>query len=107
MIKQNMKIRSGDEVIVLTGKNKNCVCNVVKVFTKSNKVLLSSKDETFKKNTKHIKKGQNSPGRKEEFVLPIHVSNIAFYHNKKATKLSYKIKEDGKKVRVTRSGVEV
>lgn len=95
-----MKIKSGDEVIVVSGKYKGTTGKVSKAFPKVNKVVI----EGVNLRTKHQKPtAGNSEGKKVEIYAPIDVSNVMILDpkEKKPTRIGYKV-VDGKKVRVTK-----
>ncbi|MEX0913102.1 MAG: 50S ribosomal protein L24 [Candidatus Paceibacterota bacterium] len=93
-----MKIKKGDNIIVLSGKDKGKTGKVEAVFAKSDKVLIGDVNVIVK----HQKnKRTRSQGQVIKKPAPIHVSNVALMEDKKAVKVGYKV-EDGKKVRVSR-----
>ncbi len=95
-----MKIKSGDTVIVVSGKYKKTTGKVVKAFPELNKVVI----EGVNLRTKHQKPTQGNPeGKKVEIYAPIHVSNVMILDPKKnvPTRVGYKI-INGKKVRVAK-----
>lgn len=67
-----MKIRKGDSVVVIAGKNKNSLGKIVKVLPKQNRVIV----EGVNKVTKHVRKSKDKPGQKVQFEAPIHASNV-------------------------------
>ena len=68
-----MKIKSGDEVIVVSGKYKGTTGKVSKAFPKVNKVVI----EGVNLRTKHQKPTAGNPeGKKVEIYAPIDVSNV-------------------------------
>ena len=94
-----MKIRKGDNVIVISGKDKGKKGAVVKAFPKENKVLLDGVNVV----KKHVKKGAKgaSKGQIVERAMPINVSNVMIVEGGKATRVGYKM-EAGKKVRIAK-----
>lgn len=95
-----MKIKSGDEVIVVSGKYKGTTGKVSKAFPKVNKVVI----EGVNLRIKHQKPTAGNPeGKKVEIYAPIDVSNVMILDpkEKKPTRIGYKV-VDGKKVRVTK-----
>lgn len=93
-----MKIKKGDNIIVLSGKDKGKTGMVEGVLIKNDMVLV----EGINIMTKHQKnKRTRSQGQVIKKASPIHVSNVALMEDKKAVKVGYKI-EEGKKVRVSR-----
>jgi large subunit ribosomal protein L24 len=97
-----MKIRKGDSVIVITGRDKGKTGEVLRVFPADNRALVQGVN-TVKRHTKP-RPGQT--GGIVEKENPIHASNIALVDpkDKKATRVGYKT-IDGRKVRFAlRSG---
>ena len=104
-MKNKIKLKKGDEVIVLTGKDKGKRGKIVRVISDVRKVIVSD----INKFKKHQKPGNNEPGGIIEKDMPIHVSNVAFYdaEENKGVRIGYDYK-DGKKTRVNRkSGKEI
>ena len=99
-----LKIKKGDEVIVLTGKSKGTKGEVLKVLTAENRVLVQGVNIV----KKHNKPTQFSAGGIEQKELPIHVSNVAIVDPKSgdATRVGYKTLKDGKKVRIAKKSGE-
>ncbi|XMB86618.1 50S ribosomal protein L24 [Mycoplasmatota bacterium WC44] len=100
-----MHVKKGDTVVVLSGKDKGKVANVVKVLAKDNKVLLEGVNVV----KKHQKPTQANPdGGIVEFSAPIHASNVAIQDpkTKEATRVGYKL-VDGKKVRYAKKSGEL
>ncbi len=102
--KNKMKIKKGDQVIVLTGKNKGTKGEVLSVIPATRRVVVQGVN-TVKK---HAKPTQFSAGGIQQIDLPIHVSNVALADPKsgKATRVGYKTLKDGKKVRVAKKSGE-
>ena len=100
-----MKIKTGDNVVVITGKYRNKTGKIIKVDIKNNKVVV----EGLNKVTRHVRKSKQGAGRKVEFEAPIHVSNVMILDpkTKKGSRIGYKITGD-KKLRIAKkSGTEV
>lgn len=100
-----MRLKKGDKVVVIAGKEKGKEGVISRVFLKEEKVIV----EGLNKVKKHIKPNQAEPEGKIEFKeAPIHVSNVALLDpkTKKPTKVGYKI-EDGKKVRIAKKSSSV
>ena len=99
-----MKIIKGDTVKVITGKYKGKTSRVIKVYPKTNKVIV----EGVNLAKKHVRPTQENPqGGINEIEMPIHISNIKLYVNNNETRIGYKILEDGKKVRYAKKTGEV
>ena len=93
------KIKKGDTVKVIAGKDKDKEGKVVSVDRKKNKVLV----EGINKITKHEKPSMaNQNGGIVQKEAPIDVSNVMYVHKGKATRIGFKI-EKGKKVRFAKS----
>ncbi|MBR8742178.1 50S ribosomal protein L24 [Nocardiopsis sp. MG754419] len=95
-----MKIKSGDEVIVLAGKDKGATGKVVKALPKEDRVIVEGVNLV-----KKHRKANPAGGQQGEVVTkeaPIHVSNVALAVDGKATRAGYRFEEDGTKVRVSR-----
>ena len=99
-----MKIKKGDQVIVITGRDKGKTGEVTKAMPKESKVLVSGINLV----KRHTKPTQESAGGIISKEAPIHVSNVALIDPKdgKATRVGFKV-EDGKKVRVSKRSGEV
>ena len=93
------KIRKGDKVVVLSGKDKGKTGEVIKSMPKDSKVLVSGVNVA----TRHRKPTQMNPqGGLERREAPMHVSKVAIADPKtgKATRVRFETNKDGKKVRV-------
>ncbi len=100
-----MKIRKGDKVKVIMGKDKGVVAEVLRVLNKKNKVIVSGVNKV----KKHVKPGQLNPeGGIVEFEKPIDVSNVMHFDEKagKVARVGYKF-IDGKKYRISKKTGEV
>ena len=102
--KNKLKIQTGDEVVVLTGRDKGAKGEVLRVSTEDRRVVVKGINLV----TKHRKPTQVSPGGIEKVELPIHISNVAIADPKdgSATRIGYKVLKDGKKVRVAKKSGE-
>ena len=100
-----MKIKKGDEVVVISGKYKGVKGKVLQVRPDESRVVV----EGVNRHKWHIKPTQEQPGHIVDREAPIHVSNVALIDpkTKKATRAGYEMKGD-KKVRVSKkSGSEI
>jgi len=97
-----MKIKQGDTVIVLTGKDKGKSGKVLKTFKTKEQVLV----EGVHVATKHQKNRRSrSQGQIIEKSMPIHISNVALVADKKPVRVGYTVEKQGDKttkVRVAR-----
>ncbi len=93
------KIRKGDKVVVLSGKDKGKTGEVVRSIPKDMKVVVSGVNVAVR----HRKPSQVNPqGGLERKEAPLHVSKVAIADPKtgKATRVRFETGKDGKKVRV-------
>ena len=96
------KIRKGDRVVVLAGKDKGRTGEVIKILPKDEQALVRGINVV----KRHQKQTQNQEAGIISKEAPLHLSNIAIADKDgKPTRVGFKILEDGKKVRVAkRSG---
>ena len=99
----NMKLKTGDKVVVITGKDKGKEGKILKADRKNNKVVVEGVN-MVSRHTKPSPKNQQGGIIKKE--APIQASNVMYVHNGKPTRLGMMIK-DGKKVRVAKKTGEV
>lgn len=104
MANTKLKIKKGDQVVVLTGRDKGAKGEVLKVLTEERRVLVQGVNVV----TKHQKPTQVSPGGVTKKEQSIHVSNVALADPKtgEATRVGYKTLKDGNKVRVAKKSGE-
>ena len=105
-MKNKIKLKKGDEVIVLAGKDKGKRGKIVRVIPEIRKVIVSD----INKYKKHQKPGNNEPGGIIEKDMPLHISNVAFYDldSNKSSRVGYNFNKDGKKIRISKkSGKEI
>ncbi|MDD6156882.1 MAG: 50S ribosomal protein L24 [Lachnospiraceae bacterium] len=99
----SMKIKKGDMVKVIAGKDKGKEGKVIAVYAKNNTLLV----EGINMVTKHAKPSMaNQQGGILQQEAPIDASNVMLLVNGKATRVGFKV-EDGKKVRVAKATGEV
>ncbi len=99
-----MKIKEGDKIVVIAGKDKGKKGEVKHTYGKMNKVVV----EGVNLHTKFIKKGAGRPGQQVKIESPIHVSNVMLLDptNDKPTRVGYKKNEGGAKYRVSKKSGE-
>jgi large subunit ribosomal protein L24 len=104
MTQPKMKIKKGDKVLVLTGKDKGAKGEVLKVLREESRVIVQGVNMA----THHRKPSQVSAGGIERVEKSIHVSNVALADPKSgaATRIGYKTLKDGKKVRFAKKSGE-
>jgi len=100
------KIKKGDEVIVLTGKDKGKTGSVVRAIPEDDRVLVENIN-VVKKHTKP-NPAVGAPGGIVDKTMPIHVSNVALVNpaTGKADRVGFKTLDDGRKVRYFKSNGE-
>ena len=93
-----MKIKKGDMVKVIAGKDKGKTGKVLRTYPKDNKIVV----EGVNVQTKHAKATRNTPAEIKHIEGPIDASNVMYYDTKakQASRVGYKVKEDGTKSRV-------
>jgi large subunit ribosomal protein L24 len=100
------KIRKGDDVIVLTGKDKGKRGSVLRRIDEDHVLV-----EGVNRAKKHMKPNpvKGVAGGIVDKDMPIHLSNVALFNpaTKKADRVGFKVLEDGRKVRVFKSNGEL
>jgi large subunit ribosomal protein L24 len=100
------KIRKGDQVVVLSGRDKGRQGQVLKVLATGHVIV-----ENVNRQKKHQKPNQqaNQPGGIIEKEMPLAISKVAIWNagTKKADRIGYKTLADGKKVRFFKSNGEM
>lgn len=98
------KIKKGDKVAILAGRDKGKTGEVIKVMPSEGRVIVSGVNMV----KRHNRPTQTTPGGIEEKEAPIHVSNVALTDPKsgEATRVGFQ-ERDGKKVRVSKKSGEV
>ncbi len=100
-----MKIKKGDTVQVLTGKDRGLRGKVIEAYPADERVLVEGANR-IKRHTKQQTSARGSQtGGIIETEAPIHVSNVGLVHPKtgKPGRVGSRVDADGKKVRVVRS----
>jgi len=99
-----MKIRKGDTVVVIAGKDKGAKGKVIAAYPRRDKVLV----EGVNRMKKHEKIRTSQRGSKTGGIVtqeaPIHISNVQIVDSEgKPTRIGFRRDENGQKVRVARS----
>lgn len=94
-----MRIRKGDMVRIIAGKDKGKTGEVIAVFPKAQRLIVSGCNMITKHQKPNVRDNTGGIIHKE---APIHISNVMYYDKsrKVASRIRYKLLEDGKKVRV-------
>ena len=100
-----LKVKKGDEVVVITGKYKGKKGKILKLLPVENKIIVSGVNLV----KKHTKPTQTSEGGIITKELPIHISNVAHIDPKTGnpTKVAFKFLENGSKVRIAKKSGEI
>ena len=99
------KIKKGDKVVVLAGRDKGKNGEVLRVLREKNRAVVQGVNMV----KRHTRPSPGQPGGIIEKEAAIHISNIAHIDPKsnKPTRVGYKFLEDGRKVRIARRSGEV
>jgi large subunit ribosomal protein L24 len=100
-----LKIKKGDKVVVIAGKDKGRGGEVLRVLPKENRVLVSGVNMM----KRHTKPAMGQAGGIVEREAALHVSNVSHVDPKdsKPTRIGYKTLDDGRKVRFAKRSGEV
>ena len=99
-MRNKIKLKKGDEVIVIAGKDKGKIGKITLVKPKINKVIVAG----INKVKKNQKPDKNQTGGIIEKEMPIQISNLAYYDSslKKGIRLGFKFNEKDNKVRINK-----
>ncbi len=105
-----MKIRKGDTVQIITGKDRGLRGKVIRAFPTENKVLVEGANRV----TRHTRVDTSARGSQSGGIItqeaPIHVSNVMIVDpsDNRPTRIGYRVNDDGTKVRISRrTGTEL
>ncbi|GAA3433450.1 MULTISPECIES: 50S ribosomal protein L24 [Kutzneria] len=98
-----MKVRKGDTVVVIAGKDKGAKGKVIQAYPEQNRVLV----EGVNRIKKHTRITQTQRGAQSGGIVtqeaPIHVSNVMVVDSDgKPARVGYRTNDDGRRVRVSR-----
>ena len=95
-----IKLKKGDDVIVLAGKDKGKTGKIVKIIPKSMKAIVSEINRV----KKNQKPDNTQPGGIIDKDMPIHISNLLYYDPelKKGVKIGFRL-DNNKKIRINKS----
>jgi len=96
-----VKLKKGDNIIVIAGKDKGRKGKIEKIFPKEGLVLLPGIN-VFKRHTKS--RGEKQPGGIIDIIKPLPISNVALLcpNCGKPTRVGYRVSKDGTKSRICR-----
>jgi large subunit ribosomal protein L24 len=100
-----LKIKKGDNVVVISGRDKGKSGEVMRVFPAESRLVVQGVHIA----RRHTRQSMGNPGGVVEKELTIHISNVAHVDptTGKPTRIGYKTLGDGRKVRVARRSGEV
>jgi large subunit ribosomal protein L24 len=100
-----MKIKKGDNVVVISGRDKGKSGEVLRVLPAESRLIVQGVHVA----RRHTKQSMGNPGGIVDKELTIHVSNVAHVDpsSSKPTRVGYKFLDDGRKVRFARRSGEV
>jgi large subunit ribosomal protein L24 len=100
-----MKIRAGDSVVIISGKDKGKTGTVLRVLHLKNRVVVGG----INMRVKHVKATAQRAGQRIEFEGSLHVSNVMIVDpkTKKRSRIGSKVNEKGVKQRIARKSGEV
>ena len=95
-----MNFKTGDKVIVISGKDKGKEGKITHVLRSENRVVVEGVNIV----KKHVKGNGQQSGSINEMEAPIHASNVMILDPKtnKPTRIGHKINKDGKKIRISK-----
>ncbi|MEW6635940.1 MAG: 50S ribosomal protein L24 [Actinomycetota bacterium] len=101
-----LKIKRGDTVVVISGKEKGKRGEVERVLPRENRVVVQGVNVR----TRHARPSQNNPDGLYTFEAPIHVSNVMLVDpdTGEPTRVGYRFTDSGEKIRVAKkSGKDI
>jgi large subunit ribosomal protein L24 len=102
---RKLKIKKGDSVVVISGRDKGKTGEVLRVLPAEERVVVQGVNVV----RRHTRPRMGDPGGIVEKELAIHISNIAHIdpQSSRPTRIGYKYLDDGRKVRFSRRSGEV
>ena len=102
---KKFKLRKGDDVVVVSGRDKGKKGSILRVNREDDRVLVDGVNMV----KRHTRPSQTQPGGIVQKEAEIHISNVALADPKDgmATRIGYRILEDGRKVRFAKRSGEV
>ena len=100
-MKNKLKLKKGDEVILIAGKDKGKTGKITKMYPDIYKAIVSGVNKV----KKHQKPDNNQAGGIIEKEMPIHISNLAFHDTilKKGVRIGFKFDQKNKKIRINKN----
>ncbi|MBT3834955.1 50S ribosomal protein L24 [Candidatus Peribacteria bacterium] len=99
-----MKFHTGDNVVVIAGKDKGKTGRILRVLSSTNRLVVAG----INMRTKHMKKSQQSPGRKVSYEASLNASNVMLLDpkTKKRSRMGSRFDSAGKKERFAKNSGE-
>jgi len=99
------KLKTGDRVVVLSGRDKGKEGDILRVMPKEGRAIVSGVNMV----TRHQRQTQTSQGGRIQKEAPIELSNLAYVDPETGgpTRIGFRVGEDGKKVRFAKKSGEV
>jgi large subunit ribosomal protein L24 len=104
-VMRKLKIKKGDSVVVISGRDKGRTGEVLRVLPAEGRVVVQGVNVV----RRHTRPRMGDPGGIVEKELGIHISNVAHIdpQSSRPTRIGYKYLDDGRKVRIARRSGEV
>jgi large subunit ribosomal protein L24 len=99
-----MKLKKGDTVVVIAGKDKGVEGEIIRVLPKENKVIVSGVN--IAKRHRKARSQRDKAGIIDK-DMPMDASNVMYVHKGKPTRIGYRVEADGTKKRVAKRTGEV
>lgn len=93
-----MKLKLGDKVFVISGKDRGKTGKIIRIMTDSNRVVV----EKVNIRTKHVKKTSKRAGEIIKFEGPVSAGSVMLMTDQGPTRIGYKVLSSGQKVRVAK-----
>ena len=98
------KLRKGDRVVVLAGRDKGKTGEIEQVLPKEGRAVVGGVNMAIR----HVKQSQTDQGGRQPKAMPINLSNLALVDaNGKATRVGFRLQDDGTKVRFAKTTGDV
>jgi large subunit ribosomal protein L24 len=99
-----MKLKKGDLVVVISGKDKGVEGQIIRVIPKENKVIVAGANIA----KRHAKaRSQRDKAGIIDKDMPMDASNVMYVHKGKPTRIGYQVASDGSKQRIAKRTGEV
>ena len=102
---KKLRIKRGDQVVVISGRDRGKRGEVVKVIPKEDRLVVAGVNQV----KRHTRPSARGPGGIETKEAPIHISNVAHVDpaSNGPTRVGYRFLDDGRKVRFAKRSGEI